>query len=272
VTAAPASPTIATDIDEAVATSAVTALGDLLGLTLTFVSDPTTPDRAASPLDDAVSVQVPLSGGDRPSLTITMSGDGWQGLTPVDLAAGVAPAVASALSAVDGCSYEIGMPSSSPDATSDPTQATGHGTADDPQVDVRLVVSAPKGPDLPLQIVVGATPGLRTPAGAPVAPAGDADPGVAPAAFPDLTVAPPVGAGMDLQVLSDVSMDVTVELGRTVLRVRQLLNLTEGAVVELDRDAGAAVDVLVNGTLIARGDVVVIEDDLGVRITEIIER
>jgi flagellar motor switch protein FliN len=95
---------------------------------------------------------------------------------------------------------------------------------------------------------------------------------VAPAAFPELAGDVAAGAVRDLALLSDVPMDVTVELGRAVLQVRQLLGLREGSVVELDRDAGAAVDVLVNGTLIARGDVVVIDDDLGVRITEIVQR
>ncbi len=254
-----------TDIGESVAAAATEALGDLLGLTLGFVSDPAEPN-AAYPVEDAASVEVPLSGGKHLSVVMTIPADGWQGVSPIDLAAGMAPGVASALGRVDGCDYAVGSPS--PVAPGDTTPLP----VDAPHAAVRFILSAPTGPDLPLQIVVGATPGMRTPDGAPVAPAGDADPGVAPAAFPDLTIAPPVGAGMDLQVLSDVSMDVTVELGRTVLQVRQLLNLTEGTVVELDRDAGAAVDVLVNGTLIARGDVVVIDDDLGVRITEIIER
>ena len=56
------------------------------------------------------------------------------------------------------------------------------------------------------------------------------------------------------------------------MKVRDLLGLQEGAVVDLDRTAGAAVDVVVNGTLVARGDVVVVDDELGVRITEVIER
>ena len=76
----------------------------------------------------------------------------------------------------------------------------------------------------------------------------------------------------DIAVLGDVRLDVTVELGRISMKVRDLLALQEGAVVDLDRTAGAAVDVVVNGTLVARGDVVVVDDELGVRITEVIER
>lgn len=73
-----------------------------------------------------------------------------------------------------------------------------------------------------------------------------------------------------LDLLADVEMGVTAELGRTRMTVRELLALTPGAVIELDRLAGSPVDVLVNGTLVARGEVVVIDEEFGVRVTEII--
>jgi flagellar motor switch protein FliN/FliY len=73
-----------------------------------------------------------------------------------------------------------------------------------------------------------------------------------------------------LDLLADVEMGVTAELGRTRMTVRELLALTPGSVVELDRTAGSPVDVLVNGTLVARGEVVVIDEEFGVRISEII--
>jgi flagellar motor switch protein FliN/FliY len=73
-----------------------------------------------------------------------------------------------------------------------------------------------------------------------------------------------------LDLLGDVEMVVTAELGRTRMMVRDLLSLTPGAVIELDRTAGSPVDLLVNGTLIARGEVVVIDEEFGVRISEII--
>ena len=63
---------------------------------------------------------------------------------------------------------------------------------------------------------------------------------------------------------------MTAELGRTRMNVRDLLALSPGAVVELDRAAGSPVDLLVNGTLIARGEVVVIDEEYGVRISEIV--
>jgi len=72
------------------------------------------------------------------------------------------------------------------------------------------------------------------------------------------------------KVLADVEMGVTAELGRCHMSVRELLSLTPGAVIDLDRAAGAPVDVLVNGTLIARGEVVVVDEEFGIRISEIL--
>ncbi|MGE3812617.1 MAG: flagellar motor switch protein FliN [Candidatus Nanopelagicales bacterium] len=73
-----------------------------------------------------------------------------------------------------------------------------------------------------------------------------------------------------LDQLTHVQMEVTVEIGRTRLSVGELLNLTPGHVVELDRAAGAPVDLFVNGTLLAHGEVVVIDEDFGFRVTEIV--
>ena len=73
-----------------------------------------------------------------------------------------------------------------------------------------------------------------------------------------------------LELLHDVEMGVTAELGRTRMLVREVLELVPGSVIELDRAAGSPVDVLVNGTLIARGEVVVIDEEFGIRITEVV--
>jgi len=73
-----------------------------------------------------------------------------------------------------------------------------------------------------------------------------------------------------LELLHDVEMEVTAELGRTRMSVRELLSLVPGAVIELDRAAGGPADLLVNGRLIARGEVVVIDENFGIRITEIV--
>jgi flagellar motor switch protein FliN/FliY len=72
-----------------------------------------------------------------------------------------------------------------------------------------------------------------------------------------------------LETLSNVELAVTVELGRTRLLMKELLSLRPGSVVELDRHVGAPVDVFVNSTLLAHGEVVVVDEELGVRITAI---
>lgn len=74
----------------------------------------------------------------------------------------------------------------------------------------------------------------------------------------------------NLAVLRNVEMELTVELGRAKMSVKALLNLTSGDVIELDRAANAPVDVLVNGTLVAHGEVVVVDDEFGVRIVEVV--
>ena len=80
----------------------------------------------------------------------------------------------------------------------------------------------------------------------------------------------PTGRRQGIELLHGVVMDVTVELGRTRMSVRELLELTPGTVLELDRAAGSPADLLVNGRLIARGEVVVVDEDFGLRVTEII--
>ncbi len=74
----------------------------------------------------------------------------------------------------------------------------------------------------------------------------------------------------NLRMLYDVEMTLTAEIGRTRMSVRQVLDLAPGAVLELDRTAGSPADVLVNGRLVARGEVVVVDEVYGVRVTEIV--
>ena len=81
----------------------------------------------------------------------------------------------------------------------------------------------------------------------------------------------PAPAPRGLELLQGVDMEVTVELGRTRMTVRDLLALTPGAVLELDRAAGSPADLLVNGRLVARGEVVVVDEDFGLRVTEILD-
>jgi flagellar motor switch protein FliN/FliY len=108
----------------------------------------------------------------------------------------------------------------------------------------------------------------------PVATAMTAPPAAAPPAAAIPRQAAPnrvaFSAGTGLELLRDVVLEVTVELGRTRMAIANLLSLAPGAVVELDRAAGSPADLLVNGTLIARGEVVVVDEDFGIRITEIV--
>jgi flagellar motor switch protein FliN/FliY len=74
----------------------------------------------------------------------------------------------------------------------------------------------------------------------------------------------------DFDMILDIPVALTVELGRTKISIRNLLQLAHGSVVELDGLAGEPMDVLVNGTLIAQGEVVVVNDKFGIRLTDII--
>ncbi|WLW59329.1 flagellar motor switch protein FliN [Achromobacter aegrifaciens] len=105
-------------------------------------------------------------------------------------------------------------------------------------------------------------------AGAPAAPAAAAQP-AAQSVFKPLAGATG-GAGADIDLIMDVPVQLTVELGRTRLTIKNLLQLGQGSVVELDGLAGEPMDIFVNGYLIAQGEVVVVEDKYGIRLTDII--
>ena len=80
-------------------------------------------------------------------------------------------------------------------------------------------------------------------------------------------------AGSDevsLEAILDVPVTISMEIGRTQIPIRNLMQLNQGSVVELDRLAGEPMDVLVNGTLIAQGEVVVVNDKFGIRLTDVI--
>jgi flagellar motor switch protein FliN/FliY len=91
-----------------------------------------------------------------------------------------------------------------------------------------------------------------------------------PAVFKDLAGSAPSGATHDIDFILDIPVLLTVELGRTKITIKNLLQLAQGSVVELDGLAGEPMDVLVNGCLIAQGEVVVVNDKFGVRLTDII--
>ena len=82
--------------------------------------------------------------------------------------------------------------------------------------------------------------------------------------------APAVGAPGDLSLVLDVPVELSVEIGRTTMTIRETLELGPGSIVTLDRATGEPVDLLVNGRPIARGEVVAIDEEFGLRITEVV--
>ena len=75
----------------------------------------------------------------------------------------------------------------------------------------------------------------------------------------------------NIDLIMDVPLEVTVELGRTSRSIKEILEFTPGTIIELDKIAGEPIDVLVNGKYVAKGEVVVIEESFGIRITEIVK-
>ncbi len=119
--------------------------------------------------------------------------------------------------------------------------------------------------------VVEATLGSLVGGSIPVDESPAQGPTVASATLSDLGRAGTVAGNRDMSVLSDVSARVSVEIARGTALVRDLVGMSPGSVFELDREAGDAVDILVNGAMIARGDIVVVGHQLGVRITKVCE-
>ncbi len=102
-------------------------------------------------------------------------------------------------------------------------------------------------------------------AAAPGSPAPASD-----SVFKPLDKGAPAGSMRDLEMIMNIPVKLTVELGRTRITIKQLLELAQGSVVELEGLAGEPMDILINGYLIAQGEVVVVDDKYGIRITEII--
>ncbi|MEO7337286.1 MAG: flagellar motor switch protein FliN [Caldimonas sp.] len=96
-----------------------------------------------------------------------------------------------------------------------------------------------------------------------------ADP-MTPAQFTNFTPTGATGAGNDINMILDIPVQLTVELGRTRIPIKNILQLAQGSVVELEAMAGEPMDVLVNGYLIAQGEVVVVNEKFGIRLTDIV--
>ncbi|HOT87543.1 MAG TPA: flagellar motor switch protein FliN, partial [Thermotogota bacterium] len=90
------------------------------------------------------------------------------------------------------------------------------------------------------------------------------------AEFEDFSSESLVHLPKQLELLYDVPLEITVELGRSRLTLKEILDLSIGSIIELDKLTGEHVDILVNGKVIARGEVVVVEESFGVRVTEIV--
>ncbi len=82
---------------------------------------------------------------------------------------------------------------------------------------------------------------------------------------------PSSASAENLRVLENIEVTLSVEVGNTELKIRDLLRLNEGSVIELDRLAGDPLDIMVNGTMIARGEIVMVGERFGVRFTEIVD-
>lgn len=88
--------------------------------------------------------------------------------------------------------------------------------------------------------------------------------------FPNLKKGDIMENQQNIGLLMDINMEMTVELGRTKMSIKEILGMGEGTIIELDKLAGEPVDILVNNKRIAKGEVVVIDENFGVRVTEII--
>lgn len=131
------------------------------------------------------------------------------------------------------------------------------------------VNTSPAPPPEPEPVLASAPAEAFTPPSREPTPIG---PAAARARFAPIAEAIPTQTHQAIDLLAGLQMNVTVELGRTALTVSEVLGLGPGAVIELDRLAGEPVDILVNERLIARGEVVVVDENFGIRVVEVVRR
>ncbi len=98
----------------------------------------------------------------------------------------------------------------------------------------------------------------------------DADAAVSTVELDEFDTEAKTGPNPELELILDIPVSISMEVGRTSITIRNLLQLNQGSVIELDRLAGEPLDVLVNGTLIAHGEVVVVNEKFGIRMTDVI--
>jgi len=214
-----------------------------------------TPEDLAglAPTGTEFAVTLPVSGAVTGELTLLVTGDA--PLTGPGGAAQLAqwePALADLVAGLGGPAGAVTATAARPvDARTALVAVPGHG---------RHGVALVDGTSPVAVLVLTVTPG----SGVPLQRAAE------PAVFQPLAgTEAPVDTSR-LHLLRDVVMELSVELGRTRMTVRELLSLTPGTIVQLDRAAGSPVDLLVNGSLLARGEVVVVDEEFAVRVTEIV--
>jgi flagellar motor switch protein FliN/FliY len=159
-----------------------------------------------------------------------------------------------------------------PATQQDYTSTTGHAQVPGVMFSDDLSHDAPSAPAQAPAQAPAAAPQQPKPAAAAPPPPQKPVVNVAPLSFGQLEEQEESVAPIDLGIVMDVELTVTVEIGRKRRQLKDVLELRQGSIIELDKQAGEPVDVVVNGQLIARGDVVVIDDNFGVRITEVIKK
>ncbi len=254
------------DLVAAMAETASQAFSEASGIESSSTPPARVADIVPSDTESVVARSVLTVGGATCGLVVVAPAAGLapeaDGLSGDELVATLAQGAAAGLSAVAGSPVQA----SPVEAIADVTQIAADGTE---AYEFQITTAAES---VAVRWVVEASLGSLLAGGDPVDPPAGEAPSVAPATLPELSHSAAPGRARDLQLLSNVPMNVTVEIGRGSLQVRELLSLVQGSIVELDRVVGSPVDVLVNGTRVAHGDIVLVGDELGVRVTEIVEQ
>lgn len=262
------------------------ASGAILGPAAIVAADLAIADRAALP-DGFVPVgSFELLGTTRRSIAAALDPSLGTAIGETEVtAAGLAPAlleaVDGALSAVVGEGIGLGAATDLPDEDELLLVRFGlaTGAGEPPAVGVVLALAGAARTEFATHLValkaLADAPSPAAPAAPPPAPVRAPEPeaeraAIRPAQFTELASMPAAGGRQSIELLLGVNLQVTVEIGRARLPIREVLSLTPGSIVELDKLAGEKVDVLVNGHQIATGEVVVVDENFGVRITEVV--
>ena len=153
------------------------------------------------------------------------------------------------------------------DAAEPPAPAVEEGGGTLSQAEIEAILAG--GPSETLAAPMPAAPPATVPS--PVTMPADPAPVIEDVAFDTLhEIHAPVDQPAGIEVLMDVPLSITVELGQATVTIRDLLDLGQGSILRLNRHAGEPVDVLVNGRRLARGEVVVMEEDFGIRVTDVV--